>query len=133
MGQVVQAARDPVMIDQIQATWKVLLDVGCGEGYFARVDRDVGNVRLVGADISPDPIGRTRLQDYDGKYDVHVTGTNPPWSPGNFDAVSARTVLIDLPDLDFTYSAIFTSLTPTGRLVACIVNAYHAFPVDEWR
>lgn len=133
MGQLVRAVLDPVMLDQIQPQGKRLLDIGCGEGYFARVLRSAGAARVVGADISSDLVKKALEQDPGGEYQVHDLASGPPGEPGSFDAVSACMVLMDLPDLDIAYQSISASLVPSGRFVACMINPYYAYPVGAWR
>jgi len=133
MGQIVREVLDPPMLEQIQPEGKALLDIGCGEGYFARVLKAAGAARVVGADISPDLIGRALAKDPEGEYQVSDIASGPPCGVGTFDAVSACMVLMDLPDLDVAYRNIAASLAPHGQLVACMINPYYAFPVGEWR
>jgi len=133
MGQIVRAVLDPLMLEQIRPQGKVLLDIGCGEGYFARVLKAAGAARVVGADISPALIKKAQEQDPDGEYQVFDIASGPLSPPGGFDAVSACMVLMDLPDLDIAYRNISASLAPSGHLIACMINPYYAFPVGEWR
>ena len=133
MGQIVRAVLDPLMLEEIQPKAKIILDIGCGEGYFARVLKSAGTCRVVGADISPDLIEKARDRDPGGEYQVHDIASGPVGESGGFDTVSACMMLMDLPDLDLAYQSIAASLRPDGELVACMINPYYAFPIGEWR
>lgn len=133
MGQIVRNVLDPVMIKEIAPEGKTILDVGCGEGYFARVLKMAGASRVVGADISSDLIAKAMEQDPDGEYEVYDIATGPLGAPATFDAVSGCMMLMDLPDLDVAYQSIAASLATGGQFVACMINPYYAFPVGMWR
>lgn len=132
MSAVTRAVLDPVMLEQLDPPGKTLLDVGCGEGYFARRLTAAGGARVVGVDVSPAFIERAREQDPDGEYAVADLGDGPPLGEGVFDAISAYMVVMYLPDLGAAYRSIAESLVPGGRFVACTANPYYAYPVGQW-
>ncbi|MGA7834737.1 MAG: class I SAM-dependent methyltransferase [Acidimicrobiales bacterium] len=132
MGHITRLVLDPVMLGLIDPPGKNLLDIGCGEGYFARRLRDSGAARVVGVDISPEFIAKAREQDPNGEYAVGDVMTGPPQGTAVFDAVSAYMVLMYFPDLEAAYKSIAESLVPGGRFVACTANPYYAFPVGRW-
>ena len=132
MAQVIRVVLDPIMLREVKPQGKALMDIGCGEGYFSRVLRAEGAARVLGCDISPDLIKKAEERDPDGEYQVCDIGSGPPSGAGVFDAVTASMVLMDLPDLDAAYRSISTSLVPSGRFVAAMINPYYCFPVGDW-
>ena len=134
-AKVVRSVLGPLMLRALEPQGKAVLDIGCGEGYFARVLKDCGAGRVAGLDISPDFIKEAEARDPDGDYHVHDIQSGPCFGPGDFDAVSAFMVLMYLADLEAAYRNISTILRPSGRLVACITNPYYSEPVGyrRWR
>jgi SAM-dependent methyltransferase len=130
-AQVIRAVLDPVMLREVRPEGKVVLDVGCGEGYFSRLLKANGAARVVGCDVSPDLIEQAEARDPDGDYRVCDITSGPP-DGGPFDAVTASMVLMDLPDLDASYRSICAGLAPGGRFVAAMVNPYYCYPVGDW-
>jgi SAM-dependent methyltransferase len=130
-AQVIRAVLDPVMLREVRPQGKVVLDVGCGEGYFSRVLRVNGAARVVGCDVSPDLVEQAEAQDPEGEYRVFDITSGPP-EDAPFDAATACMVLMDLPDLDASYRSISASLAPSGRFVAAMINPYYCFPVGDW-
>ncbi len=130
-GQVVRDVVDPLMLREVEAAGKRVLDVGCGEGYFARVLRAEGAAEVVGCDMSENLLARARAQDPDGSYHVADINTST-LDLGTFDAITASMVLMYLPNLDRVFKNIAASLGPSGRFVASMTNPYYSVPVGRW-
>lgn len=131
-AKVVRSVLGPLMLQALEPQGKVVLDLGCGEGYFARLLKECGAARVAALDISPNLIKVAETQDPDGEYHVHDIQSGPFFRPEAFDAVSAFMVLMYLADLEAAYQNISTILRPSGRLVACITNPYYSEPVGNW-
>jgi SAM-dependent methyltransferase len=132
---VVRSVLGPLMLQALEPQGKAVLDIGCGEGYFARVLKESGAARVAGLDISPGLINEAQTQDADGEYRVQDIQAGPFFGSDSFDAISAFMVLMYMADLDAAYRNISTILRPSGRLVACITNPYYTEPVGyrRWR
>lgn len=131
-AKVVRGILEPLMLAALEPRGKTVLDLGCGEGYFARKLKEAGAARVAGLDISPNFIKEAQAQNPDGEYHVHDIVSGPFFGPGTLDAVSAFMVLMYMTDLDAAYRNISTILRPSGQLVACIINPYYAEPVGLW-
>jgi SAM-dependent methyltransferase len=131
-AKVTRSVTDPVMLDALAPRGESVLDIGCGEGYFARALREAGAAHVAGLDISPDFIAEARARDPEGEYHVHDISSGPFFEDASFDAVGSSMVLMYPEDLDRTYANISRILRPSGRMVASITNPYYAFPVGDW-
>jgi SAM-dependent methyltransferase len=131
-AKVVRGVLAPLMLQALDPKGKAVLDLGCGEGYFARVLKAVGATRVAGLDISPGFIKEALAQDPGGEYHVQDMASGPCFPPETFDAVGAFMSLMYIVDLDSAFRNIATVLRPSGRLVACITNPYYAEPVGLW-
>lgn len=131
-AKVVRGLLEPLMLQALEPRGKAVLDLGCGEGYFARKLKEAGAARVAGLDISPNFIKEAQAQNPDGEYHVHDIVSGPFFGPETLDAVSAFMVLMYMTDLDAAYRNISTILRPSGQLVACTINPYYAEPVGSW-
>ena len=131
-AKVVRGLLEPLMLEALEPRGKVVLDIGCGEGYFARVLKQCGAAQVAGLDISRSLINEAESRDPDGEYHVHDIQSGSFFGPDAFDAVSAFMVLMYMADLEAAYRNISTILRPSGQLVACITNPYYSEPVGNW-
>lgn len=105
-----------------------VLDVGCGDGLYARMVAQRGAEQVVGMDSSSEMIRLAELAETDQplgiQYHVHDVATMP--ALGSFDLVIAvnvlhyadsRTMLADM------CKRISSNLAPGGRLLAYVGNA----------
>jgi 2-polyprenyl-3-methyl-5-hydroxy-6-metoxy-1,4-benzoquinol methylase len=130
---VVRGLLGPIMLQALEPKGKSILDLGCGEGYFARTIKAAGAVHSAGLDISPDFIKTAQARDPQGEYHVQDIQTGSFFGPERFDAMSAFMVLMYMRDLDAAYRNIAKMLRPGGRLVASITNPYYSVPAGSWR
>lgn len=109
--------------------WKLLpnldgarvLDVGCGNGLYARKLAAEG-ARVVAVDYSPRMIAIARSATRDSDIDYRVLDASDPDSLGNlstdaFDAVLAAMVLMDMSDIGPLLRSLPRLLQPTGGFV----------------
>ena len=130
--QLRRALLDPIMLDLLEPRGKTILDLGCGEGYFARALKAADAARVVGVDIAPELIKKAREKDAPGEYHVYDICAGSPFSAVTFDGACAHMVMMDVCDIDAAYAGLAKCLAPAGRLVVSVVNPYYAFPVGQW-
>lgn len=99
-----------------------ILDVGCGDGYFAQVVRREGN-RVTGTDIIPAPRHRDAFDEY-----VCADLSNGLAAPmrdireKQFDRVLLMDVLQQLPNPEKALRECAQLLTPSGRVLVSLPN-----------
>jgi SAM-dependent methyltransferase len=102
-----------------------LLDVGCGNGLFARRLADLG-AQVVACDVSSEMIERARARgDSGGRVSYRVadaTREGDLVAPGEpaFDAAVANMVLMDMPEIAPLAGALARVLRPGGRFVFAV-------------
>ncbi|GAA2144516.1 hypothetical protein GCM10009760_32110 [Kitasatospora kazusensis] len=107
---------------------KRVLDVGCGDGVYARLVAQRGAGHVVGTDSSSEMIRLAEAAEAEHplgiRYQVHDVATMPELGP--FDLVVAVNVLHyadGRATLDDMCRRIFSNLAPGGRLLAYVGNA----------
>jgi SAM-dependent methyltransferase len=93
-----------------------LLDVGCGEGWFAS-ELVCAGVRVVGIDVAEEPLRRARERD--PGLDLRLADTDGPWPIENasFDAVWAGETIEHVADTAGWLSEVRRVLRPGGSLL----------------
>jgi len=99
---------------------RATLDLGCGEGRFARALAAEGH-RVTGADVSPDLVELARAADADGTY-VVADAEALPFPDSSFDLVVAFNVLSCVANLERAVSEATRVLEPGGRLCLSAVH-----------
>jgi SAM-dependent methyltransferase len=112
-----------------------VLDLACGEGFYTRLIRQSGAVRVVGVDMSAKMIALARQQEQDSPAGIEYLASAAESIPdlGAFDIVSAAYLLNCAPDrttLAGMARAIAKSLVSGGRFVATIGDLGHCGGVD---
>ncbi len=111
---------------------KTVLDLGCGEGFYARRLRDLGAARVVGIDISPGMVALaqgagdaggtgTRGTATSGTIEYRVADVRTAGDLGEFDLVTSFFMLnhaLDRDDLLAMCRGIAANLKPGGRFFA---------------
>jgi SAM-dependent methyltransferase len=96
------------------------LDLGCGEGRFARALAAAGH-HVVGVDVSPELVELARAADPDGEY--HLGDAEAlPFEDGAFDLVVAFNVLSCVGDVGRAIAEAARVLAAGGRLCLSIVH-----------
>jgi ubiquinone/menaquinone biosynthesis C-methylase UbiE len=99
---------------------RATLDLGCGEGRFARSLAAEGH-RVTGADISPDLVELAKAADADGTY-VVADAEALPFPDSAFDLVVAFNVLGCVANLERAVREATRVLEPGGRLCLSVVH-----------
>ena len=99
---------------------RATLDLGCGEGRFARALRADGH-RVTGADVSAELVARAQAADRTGRY-VVADAEALPFDDGAFDLVVAFNVLSCVSDVGRAVEETARVLAPRGRLCLSIVH-----------
>jgi ubiquinone biosynthesis O-methyltransferase len=96
-----------------------ILDVGCGDGELT-VELGKRGAKVVGIDVSADMIAaaraRTKTHNADIAFQV-ATAEHLPFSAGQFDVVTAITILCFVDDATPVFQEIARVLRPGGRLI----------------
>jgi len=113
-----------------------VLDVGCGNGYFARALAQRG-ARVTGIDISPRMIEHAKLHEaaepLDIEYHVLDAAALPAgFVPQSFDMVTSCLALQDMPAVDKVFRGVHTLLRPGRRFIASITHPCTDTPVRVW-
>ena len=108
---------------------KEILDLACGDGYFARHFKKRLAKRVVGADISIEMIDRAKKQENLGSPEIlyHVVDVSRMKPLGKFDYVFAGFLLHyskSASELEAMAKAIFDQLKIDGKFVAFNENPY---------
>jgi SAM-dependent methyltransferase len=104
----------------LPAPGRATLDLGCGEGRFARALAADGH-RVTGADVSADLVELARQADPDGTY-VVADAEQLPFPDAAFDLVVAFNVLSCVGNLERAVSEAARVLEPGGRLCLSVVH-----------
>jgi SAM-dependent methyltransferase len=113
-----------------------VLDVGCGNGYFARAMARRG-ARVTGVDISPRMIEHANQQESAEplgiEYHVLDAAVLPAgFAPQSFDMATSCLALQDMPSVDRVLSGVHALLRPGGRFVASIAHPCTDTPFRVW-
>ena len=108
---------DPALVARIKGrAFQTALDVGCGEGRFARILKSLG-IRTTGVDPTAALIGHARERDPAGDY-VMARAESLPFAAGRFDLVVSCLSLVDIPDFRTGIAEMARVLKPGGTVVA---------------
>ncbi|MDF1791890.1 MAG: class I SAM-dependent methyltransferase [Thalassobaculaceae bacterium] len=126
-GQTGDRSRQFILDARMVACARVLapghaLDIGCGEGRFCRVMRDLG-LTTIGIDPTEPLLDRARALDPDGDYRAAVA-EDLPFADASFDLVVSYLTLIDIPDIDRAIAEMTRVLKPGGRLLLANLNGF---------
>ncbi|MES2055486.1 MAG: class I SAM-dependent methyltransferase [Pseudomonadota bacterium] len=107
------------------------IDIGCGEGRFCRMMRDLGIVPI-GVDPTVALIARARQLDPDGDYRVgRAEALDLP--DATIDLAVSYLSLIDIPDLPAAIAETHRVLRPGGALLIANLQSFHtAGTPDRW-
>ncbi|MCB8933215.1 MAG: class I SAM-dependent methyltransferase [Chthonomonadaceae bacterium] len=107
-----------------------VLDVGCGEGRFARMLRERG-AWVLGVDPIPRLVQEASARDRAGFY-LRGSGEQLPVCDGAFDLVVSYLTLIDIPDFRAAIAEMARALRKGGRLVVANINAFCTADPRGW-
>ena len=104
----------------LRSPGRATLDLGCGEGRFARALAAEGH-RVTGLDVSPELVERARHEDPSGTY-VVGDAEALPFDDESFDLVVAFNVLSAVDDVGRAVDEVARVLVSGGRLCLSIVH-----------
>lgn len=95
---------------------ELILDIGCGEGYFTRLLAESG-AKLTGADISSELIARAKKQSPGIAYQVAPAERLAFAGESSFDTVTCVLALQNMEKLEPVFKEVARVLKPGGRFV----------------
>jgi len=114
---------------------KALLDLGCGEGGYAR-ELSRRGARVIGVDGSERLVAVARQRAQNEALDVPFVHANASAldgiESGAFDAVVASVSLMDVEDYDGAIREVHRVLRAGGELVMSITHPCFSAPISEW-
>ncbi len=120
---------DGVMLEQCgDVAGLRVLDLGCGEGRFARMLSERG-ASVTGIDPIEVLVGAANTRHPGGHY-ARATAEALPFAPGSFDLVVSYLSMIDIPDFRSAIREAGRVLRPAGRLV--VVNLGFVTASEGW-
>jgi SAM-dependent methyltransferase len=113
-----------------EASGKSVLDMGCGEGRFCRMLRELG-ARPIGVDPTPDLVKAARERDPCGDY-VQGAGEALPFRDGAFDWVVSYLTLIDIAPVRAAIHEMARVSRPFGTIVVANLNSFATTSMTGW-
>jgi ubiquinone/menaquinone biosynthesis C-methylase UbiE len=110
-------------------TNKQVLDLGCGEGRYARILKSKGAI-VTGVDPVPEFISHAKSLDADSIY-IEAAAESLPLPDQQFDLVLSYLTIIDIPDLEAASREINRVLKPGGELIIVTLSNM-ASCTDNW-
>jgi 2-polyprenyl-3-methyl-5-hydroxy-6-metoxy-1,4-benzoquinol methylase len=112
------------------------LDLGCGEGYFARELARAG-ARVVGIDVSEQQIASARAEEERAALGIEyrvASGSEiaEQFQPHQFDLIASCMAIADISDVAGVLAGAGSVLQPNGRLVFSVPHPCTDTPVREW-
>lgn len=110
-----------------------VLDLGCGNGYFAR-EMAKGGAQVAAIDISPRMIEHAKAEqllaiDYRV---LDAAEARSAFAPQTFDLATSCVALCDMPDPASVFSGVKELLKPGGRFVFSITHPCTDAPYRRW-
>lgn len=122
---------DPVMKARIAGRgFASALDVGCGEGRFCRIMRELG-VAAVGIDPTQALLERARHLDPAGDYRL-ARAEALPFPNDQFDLVVSYLTLIDIDDAEQAIAEMVRVLKPSGTLLIANLTSFSTAAAPGW-
>ncbi|AWB25604.1 class I SAM-dependent methyltransferase [Methylobacterium currus] len=112
----------PMLVRLRGRDFRRALDVGCGEGRFCRMVRDLG-IETVGIDPTDVLLRRARARDPEGTY-IPGRAEALPFGDGAFDLVVSYLTLIDIPDIRAAIPEMARVLAPGGTLLIANLTSF---------
>lgn len=114
----------PELLPFFPASGKTVLDVGCGEGHFARQLKELHDAEVWGVDISSESIdvAKTLL---DKAFVADVTASLEEFPDNYFDVIYFNDVLEHMIDPYTLLADISQKLSSSGKVVASMPNMRH--------
>jgi SAM-dependent methyltransferase len=125
-----RAVLDPVMLDLARRFSGAALDIGCGEGQFARMLGEAG-FTVSGIDPTARLIAAARDKDPDGDY--HVCGAEAlPFADASFDLCVSYLSLIDIEWLDQAIAEAARVTKPGGAFLIANLSSINSAGVWDY-
>lgn len=99
---------------------KSVLDLGCGEGRYARILKSKGAI-VTGIDPAPEFIDHAISQDLDSTY-ILAPAESIPLPDHRFDLILSYLSIIDIPDLEAASQEISRLLRPGGEFIVVTIS-----------
>jgi threonine/homoserine/homoserine lactone efflux protein len=123
---------DQPMIGRVKGRgFQRALDVGCGEGRFCRMLKELG-VTAVGIDPTKALVQHAKQQDPEGEYRLGIVEALE-FADRSFDLVVSYLTLIDIPDVRAAITEMSRVLRPRGTLLIANLSSFiTAGPPSGW-
>src|SRR2546422_3322582 len=113
-----------------------VLDLGCGQGYFARLLAGAG-ATVIGVDISERQIAHARRREAEHPLGIEyfaldAAKIDQEWPPSTFDRITSCIAFQDMPNPFRVMESVKILLKPRGRVVLLVEHQMNGTPLREW-
>lgn len=124
-----QNAKYNSVLEKVNVTDGVVLDVGCGSGLFFKMVAAQANI-LVGVDLSVKLLEKAKEQarNFENVFVLQADADHLPFKNGMFDYVFAFTTLQNMPNPSDTLVEIKRAVKSTGRVVVTALKKALSLP-----
>jgi 2-polyprenyl-3-methyl-5-hydroxy-6-metoxy-1,4-benzoquinol methylase len=114
-----------------------LIDVGCGNGYFAH-EMALRGAKVVGVDVSPRMVEHAERLEREAPLGIEYIVMDAAriadnFPAGSFDIATSCLAIQDMPDIPGVLAAVWSVVKPGGRFVASIAHPCTDTPFREWK
>lgn len=112
---------------------KQLLDIGCGNGFFAYHTAQKGAQIDAFDNVAMISLAQQHFAHPKIKYIAHDANVTLPYPPDRYDFIVANLVLMDMENIEVTLHEVRRLIKPTGKIIFSILHPCFTPPVGKFR